>query len=96
MLAPMMPHLAEECWHVFGAQDLIAQTPWPVVNPLFLEENTFTLPIQVNGKRKGEITLDKSLTNAQIEEKLLALPLMAGLTPKKIIIVTGRIINVVI
>ena len=53
LFAPMMPHLAEECWAALGHKTLVSMQPWPEVEPALLVENTITLPVQVNGKKAG-------------------------------------------
>ena len=57
MLAPMMPHLAEECWQALGHESLVAETPWPEVEPDLLQVDTVLLPVQVNGKKRAELTI---------------------------------------
>ena len=54
---PMMPHLAEECWAVLGHKTLVAEAPWPQVERDLLIEDTLTLPVQVNGKKRAEVTV---------------------------------------
>src|SRR6476646_1738150 len=96
---PMMPHLAEECWAALGHQTLVADEPWPAVEPALLVENTITLPVQVNGKRRAEVTVPRDATNAEIEAAVLALEAVQraldGKRPKKVIVVPQRIVNVV-
>ena len=57
LFAPMMPHLAEECWAALGHDDLVAQAPWPAVERDLLIEDTITLPVQVNGRKRAEVTV---------------------------------------
>jgi len=59
---PMMPHLAEECWASLGHTTLVADEPWPVVEPDLLVENTITLPVQINGKRRADVTVPRDAT----------------------------------
>lgn len=98
-VSPMVPHLAEECWTVLGGTGLIAEAAWPVVNPALLVDDTVTLPIQINGKRRGEITVPKDAAPADVEKAVLELDLVAqaldGRAPKRIIVVPQRIVNVV-
>ena len=100
LMSPMVPHLAEEIWAMLGGVGLVASAPWPRPDPAMLVEDQITLPIQVNGKRRAEIQVPKDMPNAQIEALVLAEPdvakLLAGVAPKKLIIVPGRIVNVVI
>jgi leucyl-tRNA synthetase len=96
---PMMPHLAEECWAVLGHKTLVAEAAWPVVERALLIEDTMTLPVQVNGKRRDEVTVARKATNTEIEAAVLALDAVKkaldGKAPKKVIIVPQRIVNVV-
>ncbi|ADH91069.1 leucyl-tRNA synthetase [Ancylobacter novellus DSM 506] len=98
-VSPMVPHLAEECWTVLGGTGLIAEAAWPVVDPALLVDDTVTLPIQINGKRRGEITVPKDAAPADVEKAVLELDLVAqaldGRAPKRIIVVPQRIVNVV-
>jgi leucyl-tRNA synthetase len=99
LFAPMMPHLAEECWEALGHASLVAEQPWPQVNPDFLVEDTITLPVQVNGKKRADVTIERGAQNADIEAAVLALDAVKraldGKRPKKVIIVPQRIVNVV-
>jgi leucyl-tRNA synthetase len=96
---PMMPHLAEECWPVLGHKTLVAEAAWPAVERALLIEDTMTLPVQVNGKKRDEVTVARNATNAEIEAAVLALDAVKkaldGKAPKKVIIVPQRIVNVV-
>lgn len=98
-IAPFMPHLAEECWNRLGGDTLCASAPWPQVDPAMLVEDEVTLPVQVNGKRRGEISVPKELPKDEVEAIALAEPNVArtldGLTVRKIIVVPGRIVNIV-
>jgi leucyl-tRNA synthetase len=100
LMAPMTPHLAEEIWFHQGGEGLIANAPWPVADPGMMVEDSVTLPIQINGKRRGEITVSKDLDKTAIETIALSQPAvikaLAGGSPKKIIVVPGRIVNVVV
>jgi leucyl-tRNA synthetase len=96
---PMMPHLAEECWAVLGHKGLVAQAAWPEVERELLIEHTVTLPVQINGKKRAEVTVPRDAANADIEAAVLALDAvkqgLQGKPPKKVIIVPQRIVNVV-
>ncbi|MEC3860880.1 leucine--tRNA ligase [Mesobacterium sp. TK19101] len=100
LMSPMTPHLAEDIWAMLGGEGLIATAPWPVADPAMLVEDTVTLPIQVNGKRRGEITVPKDMDKAEVEKLALAEASVQrsldGAIPKKVIVVPGRIVNVVI
>ena len=100
LMAPMTPHLAEDIWARQGGEGLIAKAPWPVAEEAMLVSDTVTLPIQVNGKRRGEITVPADMPPPDVEKAALADPAVIrtldGATPKKIIVVPGRIVNVVL
>ncbi len=96
--APMMPHLAEECWEALGHARFVSTAPWPEVDESLLVEDTVTLPIQVNGKRRAEITVPKDAAAADIEAAALALDDVQRFLngpPRKVIVVPQRIVNVV-
>jgi leucyl-tRNA synthetase len=99
LFAPMMPHLAEECWAALGHKTMVALEPWPVLEPELLVENTITLPVQVNGKKRAEVTVLRDAKAPEIEAAVLALGdvkrALDGKPPKKVIVVPGRIVNVV-
>ena len=100
MMAPMMPHLAEECWSVLGRDGLVATTPWPAVDRGLLVEDTIVLPVQINGKKRGELTIATDASQAEVEKATLALDAVRraldGKIPKKIVVVPKRIVNVVV
>ncbi|MCV6586656.1 MAG: leucine--tRNA ligase [Marinibacterium sp.] len=99
LMAPMTPHLAEDIWAHQGGTGLVATAPFPVADDAILVENTVTLPIQINGKRRAEITVPKDMDKADIEAIALATDAVQkaldGGAPKKVIVVPGRIVNVV-
>jgi leucyl-tRNA synthetase len=100
LIAPMMPHLAESCWSELGRPGLVADAAWPAVDAALLVDDTVTLPIQINGKRRGEIAVAKGTPPAEVETLVLSLDeiirILDGKTPKKIVIVPDRIVNVVV
>ena len=100
LLSPMVPHLAEEIWAMLGGEGLVVQAPWPAADPEMLVEDTVVLPIQVNGKRRSEIAVPKDMPVAEVEKLVLAeesiVRALEGRAPKKLIVVPGRIVNVVI
>ncbi len=99
MLAPMMPHLAEECWHAIGGEGLVAARPWPDFDPALLVDNEVVLPVQVNGKKRGDLTIARDADQAAVEQAVMALDFvqkaLEGKMPRKIIVVPQRIVNVV-
>ena len=100
MMAPMMPHLAEECWATLGHKDLLATRPWPAVERGLLVEDTVTLPVQVNGKLRDELIVAADASQAEVEKATLALEsvkrALDGRQPRKIVVVPKRIVNVII
>ncbi|UWR88268.1 leucine--tRNA ligase [Phaeobacter inhibens] len=99
LMSPMTPHLAEDIWNHQGGEGLCATAPWPVADESMLVEDSVTLPIQINGKRRGEITVAKDLAKDEVEKIALAheavQKALNGSAPKKVIVVPGRIVNVV-
>ncbi|WP_149143067.1 leucine--tRNA ligase [Gemmobacter caeruleus] len=99
LMSPMVPHIAESIWSYQGGAGLCAQAPWPKADPALLVDDTVTLPIQINGKRRAEISVPKDMAAAEVEKIALAnedvVKFLAGQPVKKIIVVPGRIINVV-
>jgi leucyl-tRNA synthetase len=100
LMSPMTPHLSEEMWAILGGKGLVTAARWPEVDPAMLIDDTVTLPIQVNGKRRGEIVVPKDLPKEEVEKLVLAdqavVRALDGAAPKKIIVVPGRIVNLVI
>ena len=100
LMAPMTPHLSEEIWSLLGGEGLIANADWPVADPAILIDDEVTMPIQINGKRRAEISVPKDLDKAEVEKLALAndavVKALDGAAPKKIIVVPGRIVNVVV
>jgi leucyl-tRNA synthetase len=99
LFAPMMPHLAEECWAALGHKGFVAEEVWPQVEPALLVENTITLPVQINGKKRADVTVARDAGKDEIEAAVLALDAVIkaldGKSPKKVIVVPQRIVNVV-
>jgi leucyl-tRNA synthetase len=97
---PMMPHLAEECWAALGHKTLVATEAWPQVEPDLLVESSITLPVQINGKKRADVTVARDAGNSDIEAAVLALDAvkkaLEGKSPKKVIVVPQRIVNVVV
>ncbi len=99
-LVPFMPHLAEECWQAIGETGFASAAVWPQTSPDLLVETTVTLPIQINGKKRGEIVVAKAASAADIEKLCLEAPgipaHIEGKSVKKVIVVPGRIVNIVV
>jgi leucyl-tRNA synthetase len=99
LFAPMMPHLAEACWGVLGQPGLVSEANWPKIERDLLVEDTVTLVVQVNGKKRGEVTVPRDAQNPEIEAAVLALNAVKqslGDKPvRKVIVVPMRIVNVV-
>ena len=100
LMSPMTPHLAEEIWSMLGGEGLVARAPWPKADPALLIDDTVTLPIQINGKRRAEISVPKDMPASEVEKLALAnedvVRYLSGQPVKKLIVVPGRIVNVVI
>jgi leucyl-tRNA synthetase len=100
LIAPMMPHLAETCWGLLGKSGMVADAGWPEVDPALLVDSTVVIAVQVNGKRRGEISAPIGAAREVVEKQALSLEAVArmldGAAPKKIIIVPDRIVNVVV
>jgi leucyl-tRNA synthetase len=98
--APMMPHLAEECWEALGHKGFVAQSSWPVADRSLLVSNHVTYVVQVNGKKRGELTIERDADAKRIEGAALALDAvvraMNDKPARKVIIVPLRIVNVVV
>ena len=100
LMSPMTPHLSEELWEKLGEETLIAKQPWPTVDESLLTDENITMPIQINGKRRGQIEVKKDLNSTEIEKLAISEAVVQkalnGNAPKKVIVVPGRIVNVVI
>ncbi|MDX2094961.1 MAG: leucine--tRNA ligase [Alphaproteobacteria bacterium] len=99
LMAPLLPHLAEELWAVLGHTDLVAARPWPKADPALLEDETVTVAVQVNGKLRATLTLARDLPEDETKAFALAHPgvvsAMSGKSLKKAIVVPNRIVNLV-
>lgn len=100
MVAPIMPHLAEECYQALGGGGLLVDQAWPVFEARLVVDEEITLPIQINGKKRGDLTIERDVPQDELKEAVLALDFvkaqLAGKEPKKLIIVPGRIVNIVL
>ncbi|MBO0750925.1 MAG: class I tRNA ligase family protein, partial [Bradyrhizobiaceae bacterium] len=99
LFQPMMPHLAEACWAALGHRSLVATTKWPAFAAGLLEDAAVTLPVHVNGRKRGDVAVARDAGTGDIEASVLALGVirraLGGREPRKVIIVPQRIINVV-
>ncbi|MCJ2027766.1 leucine--tRNA ligase [Methylobacterium sp. J-067] len=100
LIAPMMPHLAEECWTALGRDGLVAAAPWPEAEAGLLVEDEITLPVQINGKKRADVTVPRDADAKAVEAATLALEavqkVLEGKAPRKVIVVPGRIVNLVV
>jgi len=100
LMQPMTPHLAEEIWSTLGGDGLVTEAKWPLLDNSMLINDTIILPIQVNGKLRDKIEIIHDLSKSEIEKIVLErhaiLRILDGNTPKKIIVVPRKIINIVI
>ncbi len=100
LMSPMTPHLSEELWSLLGGDGLVTKAAWPVADEALMVEDSVTLPIQINGKRRAEISVPKDMPKEEVEKLVLAHEAVEkaldGGQPKKLIVVPGRIVNVVV
>ncbi|MFN3521412.1 MAG: leucine--tRNA ligase [Phenylobacterium sp.] len=99
LIAPFTPHLAEECWARIGGEGLVVSAPWPAYDPALAEDAVKVLPVQINGKRRGEIQAPAGAEPADVEKIVLDDPEIArrleGMSIRKVIVVKDRIVNIV-
>jgi leucyl-tRNA synthetase len=100
LIAPMMPHLAEECLAALGGKGLVADKPWPAFDPALTVDSEIVMPVQVNGKKRGDLTIARDADQGAVEKAALELDFvqkaLEGKTPRKVIVVPQRIVNVVV
>jgi leucyl-tRNA synthetase len=100
MLAPMMPHLAEECWSVLGGAGMVANQPWPAFDEALVVDDEVVMPVQINGKKRGDLTIAREADQSAVEAAALALDFvqkaLEGRVPRKVVVVPQRIVNVVV
>jgi leucyl-tRNA synthetase len=100
MVAPLAPHLAEELWRRLGHDTPLAHGPFPVADPQYLVADTVEYPVQVNGKVRGRVTVPADATGDALEAAALAdekvQAFLNGATPKKVIVVAGKLVNIVV
>jgi leucyl-tRNA synthetase len=99
MIAPMMPHLAEECWETLGGDGFVANRRWPEFDPALTVDNDVVYPVQINGKKRGDLTIARDADQGTVEKAVLDLDFVTkaldGKQPRKVIVVPQRIVNVV-
>ncbi|MEZ5939632.1 MAG: class I tRNA ligase family protein [Hyphomonadaceae bacterium] len=99
LVSPFAPHIAEECWSRIGGEGLVATATWPKADPALLTSDTVTLPVQVNGKKRAELVVPRDAGQDEIADMAKASPEVApyleGVTVRKVIVVPGRIVNIV-
>ncbi|WEX09961.1 leucine--tRNA ligase [Chelativorans sp. AA-79] len=99
LIAPFMPHLAEECWARVGGNSLVAASRWPDYDPKLVVDDTIVLPVQINGRKRGDLTIAREADQAAVEKAVLELDFVQkaldGAAPRKVIVVPQRIVNVV-
>ena len=100
LAGPLMPHLAEELWTALGHQEMLAASPWPVADPRLLVDDEVVIGVQVNGKLRGTIAIPADASEEATRAAALAQPnvakALADRAPRKVIVVAGRIVNVVV
>ncbi len=100
MFEPMVPHLAEELWQLLGHDRLLAETPWPAADEAWTREETVRIAVQINGRRRAEIELPREAGEEEARARALAEPnvrrWLEGRSPKRVIYVPGRIVNIVL
>jgi leucyl-tRNA synthetase len=100
MLAPLVPHVAEELWRTLGHDDTIAYAVFPTADPELLVDDSIEIPVQVNGKVRSRVTVATDSDVATLEAAALAdekiSAVLDGSTPKKVVVVPGRMVNVVV
>ena len=99
LVAPMVPHIAEEAWAMLGGTGLVADAPWPAVDEKLLVEDEVTVAIQINGRLRDTLTLPKGLAREAVEAAALAnekvVRQLEGRSPRKVIVVPDRLVNIV-
>ncbi|HEX4159351.1 MAG TPA: leucine--tRNA ligase [Rhizomicrobium sp.] len=99
LIGPMMPHLAESCWEALGHKSLLVEERWPIADPGLVRADTITIAVQVDGKRRGEIAIARGADDDLVKASALALDGVAralgGKTPRRVIVVPERIVNIV-
>jgi len=95
LLAPFAPYTAQELWTELGHTGPAFREPWPTFYPELAKEDLIELPVQVNGKLRGKFLISPDATEDQMKAAALALPALNGMTPKRVIVVKSRLVNIV-
>jgi leucyl-tRNA synthetase len=100
VLSPYAPHICEELWQRLGKPELIAHAKWPSWDPELARDETITIVVQVNGKKRDELQVERTTANEELERLALtsenAQRFLDGKQPKKVIVVPGRLVNIVV
>jgi leucyl-tRNA synthetase len=100
LLSPYAPHICEEVWQRLGKDEFIAHAEWPSWDPELVRDETITIVVQVNGKKRDELQVERDTEKDEIERLALASEnaqkFIDGKDPKKIIVVPGRLVNIVV
>jgi leucyl-tRNA synthetase len=100
LLSPMAPHIAEELWQILGHSATLAYEPWPTFDPALLKDDEVEVPVQINGKLRGRVTVatganrDALEAAARADERIAAL--LEGKEVKKLVVVPGKLVNFVV
>jgi len=99
MLAPLAPHISEELWRALGHAESLAFEPWPVFDPKYVQESEIEMPVQINGKVRGRITVPAGASSSDIEQSALDDPrvkkYLEGFSVRKVIVIPLKLINIV-
>jgi len=100
MLAPLAPHLAEELWQVLGHAESLAYASWPTFDDRFTREDTVEVPVQINGRVRGHLVVPAAANRDELEQialgDLRVQKYVAGASIKRVVVVPGRLINIVV
>jgi leucyl-tRNA synthetase len=99
MLSPMAPHISEELWQALGHSQSLAYAPWPVFDPKYIQESVVEIPVQINGKIRGRLTVSVSATEEEAKQAALQDPKvkkhLEGYSVRKVIVIPKKLINIV-
>ena len=95
----MVPHLSEEAWHLLEKEGFVAEASWPEFDPALTVEDEITIAVQVNGKLRDTLTVARDMPKDEAEKLALAsekvIKMLEGRSPKKVIVVPNRLVNIV-